>query len=104
MIPATRVAGIAACLMLMSCDDNRTGHFDLPENKQTVDVSPAEIISNPDGFPNLAHKCLDTTGFWTTTDRTVIIIYNDHTCAGANLEAEMTVINGVAQRVVVNVP
>ena len=64
------------------------------------DVSAATVVVNPDGFPNVAHKCVQSTGFWTTTDRTLILIYNDWLCPGSNLEKEMVVINGVPRDVV----
>lgn len=93
-----------AALALFGCNEDRTGHTDLPEDQQTVDVSGATIIAMPDGFPNVAHKCLETTGFWTTTDRTLILIYNDWACPGATLEKEMTVINAVPRAIVGSQP
>jgi len=58
----------------------------------------------PDGYPNSTHKCVTLAGvvigIWTTTDRTVIWIYNDHACEGSNVEGDMQVINGVPRAVV----
>jgi hypothetical protein len=90
-----------ALIALAACgDDDEDARQDLPTENQMNDVSTATIVVFPDKFPNVAHKCLDTTGMWTTTDRILILIYNDHTCPGANLEQEMTVINGVPRAVV----
>lgn len=82
------------------CTEDRTGHADLPEEDQMVNMSDAVIVANPDGYPNIAHKCMDGIGFWTTTDRTVIIIYNDWSCPGSTQEKEMTVINAVPRSIV----
>lgn len=88
------------CVLGTGCSEDRVGHTDLPEDEQMVDVSNATIVAMPDGYPNIAHKCLDNTGFWTTTDRTVIIIYNDWSCPGATLEKDMTVVNAIPRSVV----
>lgn len=98
-IGAWLIFGVLA-FMALGCSEDRTGHTDLPEEKQAVDVSGAMIVANPDGFPNIAHKCVDDVGFWTTTDRTVIIIYNDWSCPGATREKDMIVINAVPRSIV----
>jgi hypothetical protein len=89
------VVALALGVLFLGCADNDNGaRKDLPNENQTIDVSDAVIISMPDGFPNVAHKCLDSTGFWTTTDRITIIVYNDWQCPGSTLEQDMVVING----------
>lgn len=85
--PLVLILGVAAC-----SDHDNDARQDLPVDAQHNDLSDAQIVVMPDGFPNIAHKCLDTTGFWTTTDRTLIIIYNDRQCGG---EGDMIVINGI---------
>lgn len=87
------------------CSGNERATSDLPESAQKADVGDAEIIVNPDQFPNVAHKCKTfesgiTLGFWTTTDRMLIIIFNDWSCPGSNTEKEMVTINGVPRGVV----
>ena len=91
---------VVLAIMATGCADDRTGHTDLPEDQQMVDVSDALIVAMPDSFPNIAHKCKDNIGFWTTTDRTVIIVYNDWLCPGSTPEKEMTVINAVPRSIV----
>lgn len=92
LAPIAVVIGIAAC-----GPSDKDARQDLPVNAQHNDLSDASIVVMPDGFPNIAHKCLNTTGFWTTTDRTLIIIYNDRQCGG---EGEMVVINGIPKTVI----
>jgi hypothetical protein len=81
---------IANIGLLAACD--RGARKDLPQEQQNLDESEAIIVLNPDKFPNLAHKCLDTTGIWTTTDRAVWIIYRDPRCGG---EGEPFVIDNI---------
>ena len=86
-------------LILVACTGN-DAREDLDKGDQINDDSVAVYGINAEGFPNLSHKCFDASnvngqvvGFWTTTDRFVIIVYNDHACDGANVEQEMTVVN-----------
>jgi len=73
---------------------------DLIENHQAL----TDVIVNADRFPNFAHTCYENdtmpVGFWSTTDRVALIVYNDWLCAGANLERPMTVLAGNPQDVV----
>jgi hypothetical protein len=92
---------IPLILLLAACSgDDTDARQDLPASNQMYDVSAATVVVNPDGFPNVSHKCVKSTGFWTTTDRTLILIYNDWLCPGANLEKDMVVINGVPRAIV----
>jgi hypothetical protein len=79
-----------ALLALVACD--RGARKDLPQGSQNLDESTADIILMPDQFPNLAHKCLDTTGMWTVTDNWVWIVYNDRMCGG---EGDMVVLDNI---------
>ena len=95
----------AALVALAACSDSdNDARADLPAANQMNDISTATIVVMPDGYPNTTHKCVTVggtaIGFWTTTDRTLILIYNDHACPEANLEADMTVINGVPRAIV----
>lgn len=92
-------------ILLWGCsDDDSNARADLPATNQMNDVSASMTVVFPDGYPNSTHKCVTlagvVTGIWTTTDRTVIWIYNDWACEGANVEKDMTVINGVPRAIV----
>jgi hypothetical protein len=95
------IAAIIALLVLAGCggDDNKATE-DLPQDKILTHALTIDVLLNADRMPNLAHGCWETTGFWTTTDRIAIIVYNDHLCPGASVERPMTVINGNPQDVV----
>jgi hypothetical protein len=88
---------------LFGCTDHNARQ-DLPVANQTNDLSQSLTVVMPDAFPNVTHKCVTfagiAVGFWTTTDRTLIMIYNDHACPGSNVEQDMTVINGVPRAIV----
>jgi hypothetical protein len=95
--------GLVGLLSACSNDDN-DARADLPVDAQSNDVSEAMTVVFPDGYPNSTHKCITlagvVVGIWTTTDRTVIWIYNDHACDGANTEGDMQIINGVPRSIV----
>jgi hypothetical protein len=102
-----RVLGVLAAMMLMvwGCSgDDDDARADLPATNQMNDVSASMTVVFPDGYPNSTHKCVTlagvVTGIWTTTDRTVIWIYNDWACEGSSRESEMTIINGVPRAVI----
>lgn len=100
---ATGLVGLLcvfATVFVACADDDNGARQDLPVENQQYDTSDVQVIVNPDGFPNVAHKCLESTGFWTTTDRTLILIYNDWLCPGATREKDMVVINGVPRAIV----
>ena len=81
-------------VVLISCSDHGA-RKDLPQDNQKLDTTDASIIVMPDQFPNIAHKCQDTTGFWVTTDRLTVIVYNDPACHG---EGTVFVISNVPGR------
>ena len=92
--------GLAGCV-----DDPDKGRSDLSEENINLDTDPMDVIVSADGFPNIGHKCRQfgegaVVGMWTTTDRTLILVYNDHACPGANREQDMVVINGVPRAIV----
>lgn len=91
--------------VLFACSDHDTdARQDLPVDAQHNDTSQSLTVVFPDGYPNSTHKCVTLSGvvvgIWTTTDRTVMWIYNDHACEGSNVEGDMVVINGVPRAVV----
>jgi hypothetical protein len=88
----------------VACSDH-DAQDDLPVDKQTQDYSEAFTAVMPDGFPNIAHKCVaygagPVVGMWTTTDRSVLLIYNDHTCAEANAEQPQEIISMIPRSMV----
>lgn len=97
--------GVVA-LVLVGCGNEDTkGRTDLPEDNINLDTDPMDVIVSADGFPNIGHKCRRfgegaVVGMWTTTDRTLILVYNDHACSGAIKDQEMVVINGVPRATV----
>jgi len=90
--------------VLVGCTSDKNARADLPADAQTNDTSESMTVVFPDGYPNSTHKCVTLAGvvigIWTTTDRTIIWIYNDHACEGASQEREMSIINGVPRAVV----
>lgn len=95
----------ASLPLLVACADDGKGRTDLPDENISLDTDPMDVIVQADGFPNVGHKCRTfgegaVVGMWTTTDRTLILVYNDHACSGANREQDMVVINGVPRAIV----
>jgi len=71
---------ILSVIALAACDTG--ARKDLPNENQNLIQSDVEVYVNPDQFPNLVHRCTNTTGMWSTTDRYVWIVYNDPDCGG----------------------
>ena len=89
-----RVIVVGVVAVLGACDTG--ARKDLSQDDQTLDTSEAVVIVNPDKFPNITHKCLEGTGFWTTTQGNVWIVYNDPLCPGA--EGEPLVFSNISGR------
>jgi hypothetical protein len=90
---------------LWACSDSDSdARADLPVANQLNDTSESMTVVFPDGYPNSTHKCVTlagvVVGVWTTTDRTVIWIYNDWACEGSSRENDMSIINGVPRAIV----
>jgi len=99
------LAALAAVVLVAACgDDDEDARADLPTDQQANDISESMTVVFPDGYPNSTHKCVTlggvVVGIWTTTDRTVMWIYNDWACEGSTRESEMTIINGVPRAIV----
>lgn len=94
---------ILSCVLIAACTGN-DAREDLDVENQRNDDSVAVIGISPDGFPNVAHKCLDLdgqiVGYWTTTDRSVLLIYNDRACPGSNPEQPQEVISMIPRSMV----
>lgn len=93
---ATTIAAVAAITVLAACDDDRGARKDLPNSQQEFDEDTANVILMPDRFPGMVWRCFgddDTTGYYTTTDRGVWIVYNDPNCGA--LEGPITVLDNV---------
>lgn len=98
-------AGLLLPLAVVGCgDDDEDARADLPVEAQASDTSESMTVVFPDGYPNSTHKCVTLAGvvigIWTTTDRTVIWIYNDWACEGSSRENDMSIINGVPRAIV----
>lgn len=85
-------------LLGLACGDDDDAKTDLTENNIQVHQGATDVIANANSFPNFAHTCWQMTnvpvGFWSTTDRVTIIVYNDWLCPGATKEQPMTVLSG----------
>ena len=85
------------CILGTGCGDDDDAVSDLPATQISTVQGHTDVILNADQFPNFAHTCWAgefPVGFWSTTDRVTIIVYNDWLCEGANLEKPMTVLSG----------
>lgn len=97
-------AAVGLALFAPACTGN-DAREDLDVEDQKNDNSEAIIGVSPDGFPNVAHKCLAllpnvVVGYWTTTDRSVLLIYNDHACADSNIEQPQEIISMIPRSMV----
>lgn len=88
------VGSALVLLTITACDTG--ARKDLPNDAQILDESKATVVVNPDKFPNIAHKCLESTGFWTTTQGNVWIVYNDPLCPGS--EGDPLIFSNIAGR------
>ena len=84
------VLAVAATAMLTACD--RGARKDLEQDDQVLNSGTAVVYLNPDKFPNITHKCDQTTGLWTTTQGNVWIVYNDRNCGG---EGEVMIFDNI---------
>lgn len=95
---------LPALLAVASCADDGKAEEDLTEDQITNHLGDTDVIVNADKFPNFAHTCWQEAplpvGFWSTTDRVTIIVYNDWLCPGATLESPMQVLSGNPRDVV----
>jgi hypothetical protein len=104
MVVLTLLTPLALAVSFGCSDGDGDARADLPVENQTNDTSQAMTVVFPDGYPNSTHKCVTlagvVVGVWTTTDRTVMWIYNDWACEGSTRESDMTIINGVPRAIV----
>jgi len=95
---------LIGALALAACSDTPEAETDLPEEQIATHDGATDVILNADRFPNFAHTCWEkdevAVGFWSTTDRIAIIVYNDWLCPGSSKEREMTVLSGNPRAVV----
>jgi hypothetical protein len=90
MRTATAVVVSATALISLGCD--RGARKDLEQDNQMFNTGTAVVYLNPDKFPNITHKCDETTGMWTTTQGNVWIVYNDRNCGG---EGPVTIFDNI---------
>lgn len=87
VLAGAMVFGLSAC---QSYDDHR-GKGDAPVGKG--DDSPAAITNMPDGFPNIAVKCIKGHQPWAvtvTTDRVPIMFQDPANCGGKVVVGSLT--------------
>lgn len=87
------------CILGTGCTDDGKAEEDLSEDLITNVKGQTDVIVSADKFPNFAHTCwlpagAPPVGFWSTTDRVTIIVYNDWLCEGSTRESPMTVLSG----------
>ena len=74
----------AVTIALVGCsgfNDDR-GKGDAPIANKGGDDSGAYLVNFPDGFSNVAHKCLGGNGIYTTTrDAAPVVVPDDPECA-----------------------
>jgi hypothetical protein len=101
---AAASVSLVALVATTACADDDDATSDLPETQISTVIGKTDVVVNADQFPNFAHTCWQSTtvpvGFWSTTDRVTIIVYNDWLCPGATLESPMTVLSGNPRDVV----
>lgn len=88
---------ILALIVLAGCSSPAKSTEDLEDGDVTLIRGAVEVRVNADQLPNVGHLCWDEDsgiGVWTTTDRVVIIVYNDWFCPGSSVEREMVVLTG----------
>jgi hypothetical protein len=97
---------IGFCVLGTGCTDDNPATQDLPVDKIMNHVNSVDVIVNADQFPNFAHTCWTAdgaiVGFWSTTDRVTIIVYNDWLCPGSSREQPMQVLSGNPRDVINN--
>jgi hypothetical protein len=94
------VIALIVLVTLTACATDGKAEEDLPEDQITNHIGATDVIVNADKYPNFSHTCWETVGFWSTTDRVTIIVYNDWLCPGSTREQSMTVLSGNPQDVV----
>jgi hypothetical protein len=77
----------AATLLSAGCGqqayDNERGKGDAPVDRQTINDGPAQVMNMPDGFPNLATKCVPFQKgkrYYAGTESDVPVIVDDPRC------------------------
>jgi hypothetical protein len=81
------VAAAAAALTLAACGSDQTQFDDAPVG--VVDDQPQFVMTNLDGFPNIAFRCVGNHGFYTTTRAygdAVNVIENDPNCENGEVK------------------
>ena len=103
-VTALWLLGLFAVLGGWSCSDDGKAEEDIDEALIVNHKAAVDVVVNADRFPNFAHTCFKAEhgviGFWSTTDRVTIIVYNDHACAGSHIELPMTVLSGSPRDVI----
>jgi len=89
------IAAVVGVLLLASCSAESKAKDDLEDEYLVVHKEKTDVISSSNSYPNLTHTCWEATGIWLTTDRMVLITYNDPLCEGYNPEAQTHTIGNI---------
>ncbi len=84
----------AVAVLATACGDDDDATSDLDVTLIQTHAGETDVVVNADQFPNFAHTCWETVGFWSTTDRVALIVYNDWLCEGSTREQDMVVLSG----------
>lgn len=72
-----------AVLALAGCGafNDQRGKGDAPVANRKGDDAPARVVNMPDGFSNVAFKCIDSNGLYVTTkDAAPVVVADDPLC------------------------
>lgn len=66
--------------------NDERGKGDAPVENRRGDDAPAVVVNFPDGFANIAFKCLNGNGLYVTTrDAPPVIVKDDPNCDGSTV-------------------
>jgi hypothetical protein len=85
----------AAILIGTGCAPESKAKDDLEDKYLVVHKEQTDVISSSNSFPNLTHTCWGNVGVWLTTDRMVLIIYNDPQCPEYNPNRQTFVVSNI---------
>lgn len=86
----TIIAAIVLSATAVGCsghNDDR-GKGDAPVQNRAGDDAPAVVVNFPDGFANIAFKCLNGSGLYVTTRNAApVVVKDDPSCSGSTVRS-----------------
>lgn len=82
------LVALAITVLAAGCSDynDTRGKGDAPVQNRRGDDAPAVVVNMPDGFANIAFKCLNGSGLYVTTrEAAPIVIKDDPNCDGSTV-------------------